>query len=63
MTARRKAVYDTSFFATLYYSKNPDEKERLRRELAGRHAKHISAVSIYEAISFQFRPTAGRSLT
>ncbi|MCX8183000.1 MAG: hypothetical protein N3F08_01065 [Crenarchaeota archaeon] len=27
MTVRRKAVYDTRFFATLYDSKNPDEKE------------------------------------
>ncbi|MEM2940192.1 MAG: PIN domain-containing protein [Thermoproteota archaeon] len=48
MTARRKAVYDTRFFATLYYSKNQDEKERLRRELAGRQLKYVSAVSVYE---------------
>lgn len=61
MTARRKAVYDTSFFATLYYSKNPDEKERLRRELAGRHAKHISAVSIYEVYKLSVQ-TDGREV-
>ncbi|MEM4230121.1 MAG: PIN domain-containing protein [Thermoproteota archaeon] len=59
MTVRRKAVYDTRFFATLYYSKNPDEKERLRRELAGRHGKYVSAVTIYEVYKLSVQ-TDGR---
>lgn len=59
MTVRRRAVYDTRFFATLYYSKDPDEKERLRRELSGRHGKYVSAVSIYEVCKLSVQ-TDGR---
>ncbi|MEM2920755.1 MAG: PIN domain-containing protein [Candidatus Bathyarchaeia archaeon] len=59
MTNRRKAVYDTSFFATLYYSKNPDEKERIKRELAGRRGKYVSAVNIYEVYKLSVQ-TDGR---
>jgi predicted nucleic acid-binding protein len=59
MTARRKAVYDTRFFATLYYSKDQDEKERLRSELAGGHVKYVSAVSIYEVYKLSVQ-TDGR---
>jgi predicted nucleic acid-binding protein len=48
MTTRGKAVYDTTFLAALYYSKDQEERSRIGRELAGRHSKYISAVTIYE---------------
>lgn len=48
MTNRRRRVYDTRFFATLYYSKNEDEIRRIKLELVGSHAKSISAITIYE---------------
>jgi len=47
MTARR-AVYDTKFFAALYYSKDASEQSRVRHELSRTHAKVISAVTLYE---------------
>jgi len=47
MTSRRR-VYDTRFFAALYYSKDEDEIRRIKLELAGSHAKSISAITIYE---------------
>lgn len=47
MTNRRR-IYDTRFFATLYYSKDEDEIRRIKLELTGSHTKSISAITIYE---------------
>ncbi len=47
MTNRRR-IYDTRFFATLYYSKDEDEIRRIKLELMGSHTKSISAITIYE---------------
>jgi len=48
MTNSRRRVYDTRFFAALYYSKNENEIRRIKLELMGSHTKSISAVTIYE---------------
>jgi len=48
MTSRRRRVYDTRFFAALYYSKDEDEIRRIKLELVGSHTKFISAITVYE---------------
>ncbi|MCP8309828.1 MAG: hypothetical protein H3Z54_14280 [archaeon] len=61
MTVRKKSVYDTRFFAALYYSKTRDEIESIKQELAARHAKFISAITIYEVFKLTLQ-TDGREV-
>jgi len=48
MTNSRRRVYDTRFFAALFYSKEEDEIRRIKLELMGSHIKSVSAITIYE---------------
>ena len=57
----KAAVYDSRFFAELFYSKDENLKERIRKEKAGRE-KYVSAVSVHEiyrlALTREGRETA-----
>ncbi|MCP8321044.1 MAG: PIN domain-containing protein [archaeon] len=61
MTVRKKSVYDTRFFAALYYSKTRDEIDSIKQELAARHAKFISTITIYEVFKLTLQ-TDGREV-
>ncbi len=56
-----KAVYDTRFFAELYYSKDKNLLEKIRKEKV-RREKYVSTVVIHEvyrlALSREGRDTA-----
>ncbi len=56
-----KAVYDTRFFAELYYSKDKDLREKIKQEKA-RKQKYVSTVVVHEvyklALSREGRETA-----